>query len=90
MNMRRIHLESDCLVAVREIHKEDFLCEWNSILMDILELSLDYDFFVISHVSRKVNGLAHNLAKLEFELGDYKIWRNSLPLMICNPDSLST
>ena len=78
-------------MVVREISKkEDFLFEWNSILMDILDLSLDYEHGVITHVSRRVNGLAHNLAKVQCELGEYKIWRNSLPSFICNPDFFST
>ena len=67
MNLRRIQLESDCLVAVREIlKKKDSLSEWNSILMDILDLSLEYEQCVFNQF-RRVNGLAHSLARIPCE-----------------------
>ena len=60
------------------------------IIMMIVVQSLDYEHCVITHVNKRVNGLARNLAKVECELGEYKIWRNSLPSFICNPDFFST
>ena len=91
MGIRNIQLESDCLLAITELSKnDDSFCEWNSILMDIEAESLDYDICLFTHVSRIANALAHNIAKYHCELGDHRIWRNALPPLICNPDALST
>ena len=44
MNIRKIQVESNCLMAVKEISKrQDSFCEWSSILLDILELSADFE-----------------------------------------------
>ena len=88
---KEMNLESGCLVVVREISKkEESFCEWNSIFMDILELSFDFEHCVFSHINRMANGLTHNLAKFQYELSEYKTWRNALPPSICNPNSIST
>ena len=89
LNYTNIQLESDCLVAVKEINKkESSSSEWGSIIMDILELSSEFKFCGISHVTRKANILAHNLAKYHCDLGNHRIWRDTLPPFMCNPDAL--
>ena len=85
MNLRKVQLESDCLLAVREIlKKQDSLSEWHSILMDIIKLSLEFEQCEFNHISRRINGLAHSIARVPCELGEFKTWRNSLPPMICS------
>ena len=42
-------------------------------MLDILELSSNFELCVFSHISRRVNVLAHNLAKFQCELGDHRI-----------------
>ena len=80
-----IIVESDCMIAVQEIaKKQDSLCEWNSIILDIVELSVDFKFCVITHVNRLANTLAHNLIKSNCGVGDYRLWRFGLPPTLCN------
>ena len=68
------------MIAVQEIaKKQDSLCEWNSIILDIVELSADFDFYFITHVNRLANTLTHNLAKSNCGVGDYRLWRYGLP-----------
>ena len=52
-NFRRVQLESDSLIAVTEIlKKNETLCEWDGIISDILDLSLDFESCSFSHVYR--------------------------------------
>ena len=76
-------------MAIKEItKKQESFCEWSSLLFDILDLSTEFESCVFYHVSRKVNGLAHNIARFHCELGNHRIWRNALSPLICNPDSV--
>ena len=61
-------------------------CEWESLIMDIIGLSLKYNSCNFSQVRRLANGCAHNIAKISCELWDKIIWRNSLSPSFCNPD----
>ena len=80
-------MESDCLVAIQELLKEkDSYCEWGSYFVDIQDRSLEFNFCHFKHVNKSANGLAHSLAKYSCDVGVHKIWRNSLPLYMCNPD----
>ena len=74
LNYNDVQIESDCLVAVKEINKnESSDSEWGCIILDIVDLSSEFDFCGISHVTRKVNILTHNLAKYHCELGDHRL-----------------
>ena len=74
-------VESDSLMAIQEISKKQgSFCEWESIILDIVDLSLECHFCSFSHV-RSANVVALNLAKLPCDLSDYKVWRNSLLLI---------
>ena len=87
MNVPNVHVESDSLIAIIEITKKnDSFCQWDCLLSDILELSLEFNSCFFSHVSRYANTFAHNIAKVQCQLGEHKIWRNSLPQSLCNPD----
>ena len=56
------------MIAVQKIaKKQDSLYEWNSIILDIVKLSVDFDFYFITHVNRLANTLAHNLLSLIME-----------------------
>ena len=70
VDFKNIQMESDCLMAVTKISKnDDSFCEWNNILTDINDISLDYDSCFFSHISRIANALAHNIVKYHCELG---------------------
>ncbi|XWS63566.1 hypothetical protein CRYUN_Cryun06bG0111000 [Craigia yunnanensis] len=44
MNIQKIQLESDCLMAIKEItKKQQSFCEWSSLLFDILDLSTEFE-----------------------------------------------
>ena len=73
-NLDNIQLESDCLVAVREVLKKDeSFCEWGSVIIDIQDIALEFESCMISHVKRKANNLAHNLTKYQCELGEHSL-----------------
>ena len=75
-------VESDSLLAIQEILKQPVsFCVWEGIISDTIDLSLDCNLCNFHHIRRYANGFAHNLTKLCTELGDYKVWRNSLPLL---------
>ena len=64
-------VESDSLLVIHEIHKQKAsFCEWESLIMDIIGLFLEYNSCSFNHVRRSVNGCAHNIAKIPFELRD--------------------
>ena len=73
-------VESDSLMAVREIEKQrESFCEWESIILDILEISREFWSCKFSHTRRSANSFAHNMARLGTVLGDFYVWRNSWP-----------
>ena len=74
-------MKSDSLIAVKEISKKD-----ESLLSHILELSLDFNSCLFSHISRTSNSLAHSIAKVKCDVGEHRIWEVSLPPCVCNPD----
>ena len=73
-----------CLRLKRSSRESILFCEWGGILYDILELSLEFDICLFNHVSKSTNVLTHNIANIHCELGEHRIWRNSLP-PLCNP-----
>ena len=90
MNFSNVHVESDSLIAITEISKKNnSFCQWDCLLSNILELSLNFNSCYFSHVSRSSITLAHNIAKVQCQLGEHRIWRNSLPQSLCNPDVMS-
>ncbi|XWS68772.1 hypothetical protein CRYUN_Cryun04dG0121000 [Craigia yunnanensis] len=83
-----ILIESDSLVAVQEVRKQqEIFCMWEGIISHIGDLSRDGTACSLIHVRRSGNELAHNLAKLSIEVETFKVWRNTLPPMFCNPDN---
>ena len=90
MNLWQVIVESDCLVAVNELRKEKAsFCEWASIFQDIHDLSFEFVSCSFGHVNRTVNVLAHNLARVHYEVRDRKIWKRVLPHSFCNSKLLS-
>ena len=80
-------MESDSLIVIQEISKnQESFCEWESIIFDIIDLSLLCSNCNFHSIKRSINMCAHNIAKVCCELGSYKEWRNSLPSSLCNPD----
>ena len=87
MDYKELLEESDCWIAIQKISKRrDSLREWGCFIMDILDRSLDFNHCFFKHICRSANGLTHNLTKFYCEVGEHRIWRNYLPLSICNPD----
>ena len=67
-------VESDSLMAIQKILKRQGpFCEWESIILDIVDLSLECRFCSFCHIRIFANVIAHNLAKLQCALGDYKV-----------------
>ena len=57
--------ESDSLIAVNEISKKKAsFCEWDNIISDILQLSVECDTYSFNR---------------RIDIGEHRIWRNSLP-----------
>ena len=87
MNYKEIQLESDHWIVVSEISKgEESFCIWDSIFAYILDLFHCFESCSVSYINRTTNELAHNLAKLQCDLGEHRFWRNSLPPTRCNAD----
>ncbi|XWS11607.1 hypothetical protein CRYUN_Cryun37aG0013600 [Craigia yunnanensis] len=81
-------VESDSLLAVREIKKKkDSFCEWESIILDIIKILREFSSCMFSHSRRSANSCAHNMARLATVVGEYNVWRNSWPILFCNPDN---
>ena len=68
-------LESDSLIAIKEIKKQISFCEWEGIISDVIDMSSKFQSCSFYHVRRVANICAHNLAKLAYELGVCKVWR---------------
>ena len=85
-----ILVESDSLLAIQEIlkHQRSF-CQWESIISDITDMSLEYGHCRFNHIRRYANEYAHNVAKLPCELGNYIVWRNTIPHSLCNSDIIT-
>ena len=80
-------VESASLVAIQEVTKgQGSFCEWENIILDIVNISLECRSCSFSHVKRSANAFADNLAKLPCDVGVFKVWRNSLPPFFCNLD----
>ena len=74
MKFQNVILKTDYLIAVNEmIKKQDSFYECASIFQDIQYLSLEFVSYSVRHVDRGVNVLAHNIAKVQCEIGDRKI-----------------
>ena len=79
LNIKELLVETDSLIAVNEIlKKEGFFCEWESIIVDIWDLSIKFSSCFFFHISRSINVLAHSIAKVSYGIGEHKIWENSL------------
>ena len=84
-----IIVESDSLLAIHEIEKHhNSFCLWESIISDIVDNSVSFGQCCFKHIRRSANKCAHNVAKLQCELNNSFVWRNSIPPSLCNPDLL--
>ncbi|XWS33004.1 hypothetical protein CRYUN_Cryun22dG0039900 [Craigia yunnanensis] len=69
-----LSVESDSLVAIQEIEKHlGSLCEWESILSDIKDLSFQYERCSFHFDRSSANVFAHNMAKLRCKLGEIQV-----------------
>ena len=70
-------VESDSLLAIKEINKQqDLFCEWGGLILDIEDLSLNFQSYSFKHIKRAANICAHNAAKLPCEIDSLIVWRN--------------
>ena len=67
-----ILLESDSLLAIKEIKKLNSFSEWEGIIYDVFDLSLKFQSCSFFHVRRAANSCAHNLTRFAEELGVYR------------------
>lgn len=89
--INRLHVETDCqeLVALRE-NRDGGRSVISPIIMEISELSLCFQDFLLSHASRLCNKVAHALAK-QVSGSDTVVWQEaplcalSLMQADCNP-----
>ncbi|XVF86532.1 hypothetical protein PTKIN_Ptkin18bG0048700 [Pterospermum kingtungense] len=82
---QHILVESDCLLAVNEIHKQgESFSEWYGLVKDIVEATLPFFSCAITHVHREVNRLADSVAKSLAWDCSCMIWRDCLPPDVCN------
>ena len=66
-------VESDSLIAIQEISKnQESFCEWESIISDIMDLSLLCSNCSFHSIKRSANMCAHDIAKVYCELGSLK------------------
>ena len=77
-----------CYPGAQEV--TNFFSEWRSLLLDIMNLSSEFNLCNFDFINKSESMLAHNVAKVQYELGSCQIWRNCLSLGLCNPDSTST
>ncbi|XWS13530.1 hypothetical protein CRYUN_Cryun36dG0044600 [Craigia yunnanensis] len=86
-NMSLLCIESDLFIDIKEIEIGlESRSEWGGIILNILSLSEALTCHSFRHIRRTANACAHNMAKLSNVVKDYKVWRNELPLIFCNPD----
>ncbi|XWS63953.1 hypothetical protein CRYUN_Cryun06bG0145800 [Craigia yunnanensis] len=69
------------LQVISEVH-------YNRLLVDIMDRFSAFAFCSFKHICRSVNDLAHNLAQIECDVGEHRMWRGFLPPFVCNPDLL--
>ena len=80
-------MESDSLLAIIEVENiNNSSCEWEGISMDIRQSAQAFQSCRFKHIRRGSNSLAHKIASVAISPGDYKVWRQSLPLSVCNWD----
>ncbi|XVF37873.1 hypothetical protein REPUB_Repub20aG0048500 [Reevesia pubescens] len=72
-NFTHLHVESDSLLIVRELNKQSpSFWEWSCISPDIHSLSASFDLCLFKYVPHAINGLAHDIAKLECEIEEQR------------------
>ncbi|XVF86231.1 hypothetical protein PTKIN_Ptkin18bG0023700 [Pterospermum kingtungense] len=83
-------VESDCLLAVKEIQRGyDSYSEWSPLVQDICDLMSLNNFYSVVHVRRTCNMLADVVAKTRCLIGDYTVWVGSLPPDVYFSDVIS-
>lgn len=81
--LRHIELESDCLKLISHLKRgtrEN--SSFGNIVFDILELSKKCLNISYSHVCRRGNQVAHNLAQNSRQYGDVRVWLEEGPIEI--------
>lgn len=84
---QRAIVESDCLMAVTEIHKQEAsFSEWFPIIKDILAMHNSFNSLSIQYVNRSCNCIADGVSRA-LSLGvNYAVWEGSLPPDVFNLD----
>ncbi|XVF79319.1 hypothetical protein PTKIN_Ptkin14bG0211800 [Pterospermum kingtungense] len=82
-NMKISLVESDSLLAIRQVKKKNSMSEWFALISDILNFASLCNVTEFQHVKRGANRLAHNVAKCCRSDGVVSQWVNSLPPNLC-------
>jgi ribonuclease HI len=88
LDLRNVLLEGDALEVVEAITKEgNCWTVYGQVVNDIKEELRTWQGWAFQHVSRRANGVAHQLAQLPFMHGVGREWRAEFPLCVdeCTP-----
>jgi hypothetical protein len=88
LDLRNVLLEGDALEVVEAITKEgNCWTVYGQVVNDIKEELRTWQGWAFQHVSRRANGVAHQLAQLAFMHGVGREWRAEFPLCVdeCTP-----
>ena len=79
----KVIIGTDSLMTVKLMNQgENVMWAKGSLVVDILNVASSCDSCEFVDVSREVNTLAHNIAKVEGSIEDYYVWEGSIPLDI--------
>jgi hypothetical protein len=79
--LRNVIMEGDALEVVQAINREgNCWTVYGQIVNDIQEDLRAWEGWVVHHVTRQANGMAHQLAHLAFKYGESREWVADFPL----------
>ena len=80
LGLRDIILEGDALEVVQALNQSDMCCRsYGQIINDSKFLMSCGSSWIVKHIWRTANGVAHQIAKLGLEQNEEQIWRMTFP-----------
>lgn len=77
---RAMTLEVDCLSLINAINrKRELRSDFGLLVNDIVALSRMFHVFILVHVKREANKVAHKLANLSSDFSGLKVWMEEVP-----------
>ena len=75
----KVIIETDSFMVVNLMNQgENVMWVEGSLIVDILDVASSYVSCEFVHVSREVNTLSHNIAKIEDFIEDYYVWEGNI------------